>query len=96
MKKTLLLTGFLLSCYAFGNEVNQNDFRNTEVLKNEIIQSKNFQKFLVEEWYWFTLCGNTIAFITHSEAEAFTQAYEYYMTSSNCAKQRGEFFSSYV
>lgn len=96
MKKTLVLTAFLLCCCAFGNEVNQKEFRNTEVLKKEIIQSKNYQKFLVGEWYWFTLCGYTIAFITHSEADAFTQAYEYYMTSSNCAKQRGEFVSSYV
>lgn len=96
MKKLFLLTGILFSCYAFGNRSVQHDFRNQESIKNEIMESEDFKRFLAEEWYWFTLCGNTLAFITQSEDDAFAQAYEYYMTSSNFAKQRGEFVSSYV
>lgn len=64
--------------------------------KQEIIKSKEFQKLLISDWYWFTLCGNSIAFITDTEEEAFEQAYEYYMSSSNCARERGEYSPYYV
>jgi hypothetical protein len=79
MKRLILLAGMLVSGLSFANNIAIPETQKGTEKPFTYEQPKNtkeFQKLPSNIWYWFTVCGHDVAFITSTYEEACAQAYE--------------------
>ncbi|AQX84335.1 hypothetical protein I6H88_15150 [Elizabethkingia bruuniana] len=68
MKNFFIISIFTLFFFSFST-------KNTEL--NSFFQTKELKGIVsFENWYWMTICGNEVAFITETVEEAFEQAFD--------------------